>query len=137
VESIFEQLLHIKDHVEGITISGGEPLDQINPVICLLERIENETDLTTLLFSGYDWNEINLMPGYERLSGCVDVIIAGRYDRSRHLAKGLLGSSNKTVHLLTERYKMDDILSVPSTEAIITPEGEIILSGIDPVCWKD
>jgi anaerobic ribonucleoside-triphosphate reductase activating protein len=134
VESVFKQVLCVKDNIEGITIS--EPLEQMEPVTCLLERIKNETDLTILLFSGYEWNEINIMHGSDKLFRCVDMIIAGRYDKSMHLAKGLLGSSNKTVHLLTERYKIDDISSVPSAEVIITPEGEIILSGIDSIYWE-
>lgn len=136
VESIFNQVLCVKDNIEGITISGGEPLEQMDAVIYLSERIKNETDLTILLFSGYNWDEINQTPGSDILLKYIDVIIAGRYDESRRLARGLLGSSNKTVHILTERYKLDDILAVLSAEVIITSEGDIILSGIDPIHLK-
>jgi hypothetical protein len=45
----------------------------------------------------------------------------------------LRGSANKTVHCLTDRYTQADILSTPTAEIIITPKGQVIASGIDPV----
>ncbi len=63
----------------------------------------------------------------------VDVLIAGRYDQGRRLARGLRGSSNKTVHFLTARYTLDDLESVPAAEVVVTMTGEVVCSGIQPV----
>jgi anaerobic ribonucleoside-triphosphate reductase activating protein len=65
----------------------------------------------------------------------VDVLIAGRYDHTQRLARDLRGSANKTIHLFSGRYTMSDLQSVPSAEVIITADGEVVMSGIDPVGW--
>lgn len=130
--AIFNQILSLGDSIEGITLSGGEPLDQIDAVTALLGRIRGETDLSVLLFTGYEWDEITLMPGSDELLACADVVIAGRYDKTRCLASGLRGSSNQTFHFLTNRYNMDDLSPVPSGEVVITEDGQILITGIDP-----
>ncbi|HPO59166.1 MAG TPA: hypothetical protein PLV53_10005, partial [Anaerolineaceae bacterium] len=62
-----------------------------------------------------------------------DVLLAGRYLQEERVASGLLGSANKTVHLLTPRYTLADLLAVPEAEITIAPDGEIHLSGINPL----
>ncbi|NVM26586.1 MAG: radical SAM protein [Desulfobacterales bacterium] len=133
VGDLFGRIVALGDAIEGITISGGEPLQQRRPLLALLRRVRRETPLSVLLFTGYTWEKVQRMPNAEALLACVDVLIAGRYDASQRLARDLRGSTNKTVHFLTDRYTMDDLQSVPPTEVIITAEGEVIVSGIDPV----
>jgi len=69
------------------------------------------------------------------LLSCVDILLAGRYDASRRLARDLRGSSNKTAHFLTERYTLADLQAVPEAEVIITPDGTVVMSGIEPLQW--
>jgi anaerobic ribonucleoside-triphosphate reductase activating protein len=88
-----------------------------------------------LVFTGYDWEELQQLKGIERFLAGVDVLIAGRYDASRRVAQGLIGSQNKKVHYLTGRYTPEDLQEVPPAEIVITPDGEILLSGIDPLQW--
>ena len=75
------------------------------------------------------------MPDAGALLACMDVLIAGRYDASRPIRDGLQSSANQTVHLLTDRYTMGDLQAVPPAEVIITPEGEVLVSGVDPIKW--
>jgi anaerobic ribonucleoside-triphosphate reductase activating protein len=135
VETLLGRILVLKETIEGITISGGEPLQQRLPLLALLERVRQETDLSVLLFTGFTWEEIQRMPDSDALLSCIDVLSAGRYDASQHLARDLRGSANKTLHFLTKRYHMSDLQAIPPAEVIISPEGEIIFSGIDPVKW--
>ena len=137
VGDLFGRIVALGGTIEGVTVSGGEPLQQWGPLLALLRRVRRETTLSVLLFTGYTWEEIHLMPDAGTLLACVDVLIAGRYDASQHLACGesLRGSANQTMHLLTDRYTMDDLQSVPPAEVIITAEGEVVMSGIDPVRW--
>lgn len=135
VDQLVERVLSVQDGLEGLTLSGGEPLHQYPALARALKKIRKETDLTILVFSGYDWAEIQQMKGIEEFLSCVDVLIAGRYDASRRLAKGLIGSSNKTAHFLTGRYTPADLEGVPQAEVIISPDGDVILSGIDPLQW--
>jgi anaerobic ribonucleoside-triphosphate reductase activating protein len=135
MDDLLARLAALQETIEGLTISGGEPLQQRLPLLHLLRRVRQETSLTTLLFSGFTWAEIQQMPDAEALLDCLDVLVAGRYEAGRHLARDLRGSANKTVHFLTSRYALSDLQAVPPAEIVITPEGEIMVSGIDPVAW--
>jgi anaerobic ribonucleoside-triphosphate reductase activating protein len=174
IETLCHQIMALGQEIEGITISGGEPLHQTAAIAALLRRLRRQTSLSTILFTGFTWAEIvpgkaprghghdhegaagPLWPGPGReesngpaaaatwagdagkrpeVLAYVDVLIAGRYLRSRRLARDLRGSANKTIHFLTGRYTLADLQSVPAAEVVITPEGETLLSGIEPVPW--
>jgi anaerobic ribonucleoside-triphosphate reductase activating protein len=64
------------------------------------------------------------------------VLLAGRYDERLRLARGLMGSANKTAHFLTDRYGPKDLAAVPEAEVVITPSGEVVTTGIDPLEWE-
>lgn len=136
IEKLFEQLYALQDRIEGITISGGEPLQQMDPITALLKRVREETSLSTLLFTGFRWSEIQQMPGAGRLLETLDVVLAGRYEQNNRIASGLLGSSNKTIHFLTPRYSERDLGRIPEAEVIVTHTGEMIFSGIDPLIFR-
>lgn len=126
--------------IEGVTLTGGEPLAQPEALTEFLSYLRAESNLSVLLFTGYRWAELpalfhHLQPrlaSLPRLLGCVDVLIAGRYERQQRLATGLRGSTNKTVHFLTNRYNPQDIEAVPESELILAADGSIFLSGIAP-----
>lgn len=136
VHDLFQRLVELSASIEGLTISGGEPLQQRHALLALLRRVRQETALSVVLFTGYTWEEVQRMPeAAETLLSCVDVLIAGRYVATQHLARDLRGSANKTVHLLTDRYTMAHVHAVPLAEVIITEAGGVVVSGIDPVRW--
>lgn len=136
VESVLEMILAAKDGLEGLTISGGEPLHQHRALAHLFKTVKTQTNLSVLVFTGYSWEEIQKMPRVDEFLAQVDVLIAGRYQADQRVAQGLIGSANKVVHCLTNRYTPQDLDQVPQAEVIITPDGEILLSGIDPLNWN-
>lgn len=136
VDDLFRQIVVLGDSIEGVTVSGGEPLQQLPALLPLLVRLRAETALTAILFTGYNWDEVQVFPGSARLLACIDVLIAGRYDARRRLAAGLRGSSNKTVHFLTGRYSAADLDAVAAAEVHIGPAGAVEVSGIDPPRWR-
>jgi anaerobic ribonucleoside-triphosphate reductase activating protein len=123
----------LQDEIQGVTISGGEPLQQMRPLRRLLQRLRGESDLSILLFSGYSWEEIDGMPDGKHLLSLLDVLVAGRYRQDQPGPGGLLGSSNQQIYYLTQRYLAKDIERTPPAEVILTPDGEILLSGIQPL----
>jgi anaerobic ribonucleoside-triphosphate reductase activating protein len=133
VDDLFRHIAALGDAIEGVTVSGGEPLQQRPGLLALLRRLRTETRLSVLVFTGFTWEEVQRMPEAGALAACVDVLIAGRYDASRRLARDLRGSANKTVHFLTGRYGPADLREVPEAEVVITADGEVVASGIDPV----
>jgi anaerobic ribonucleoside-triphosphate reductase activating protein len=133
VTDLLDRLASVPPHIEGITVSGGEPFEQPDALLELLSGVRQRTPLSTLVFSGYTLGEITRLPLGPPILSAIDVVIAGRYVEARRLARGLRGSSNKTVHLLTDRYRMEDVESVPEAEVWIDSEGSVSLSGIAPV----
>jgi anaerobic ribonucleoside-triphosphate reductase activating protein len=132
VDEVNQRIEGLGNTIEGITVSGGEPLQQAPALTRLFRRVRNETPLSVLVFTGYNWNEVRAMPEADELLRCTDLLIAGRYDLSRRLASGLRGSANQTIHRLTKRYTQGEILSTPATEVIIAPGGTVVASGINP-----
>jgi anaerobic ribonucleoside-triphosphate reductase activating protein len=136
VEGLLAQPVFGADELDGITISGGEPFDQPAGLLDLAQGIRRRTRLSTILFSGYTEEEIETLPSGPDILRHVDVLIAGRYVESRRLARGLRGSDNKTIRLLTGRYTLTDIQATPDSEVIISPTGDISLTGISPPCFR-
>jgi anaerobic ribonucleoside-triphosphate reductase activating protein len=133
VAELFAQISALSDSIEGVTISGGEPFQQADAVLELLQRLRAETSLSLLVFTGFTWEEVQRLPQARALLACIDVLIAGRYDARQRLAHGLVGSANKTVHFISQRYTQTDLAATPVGEIILTPNGDILISGIDPL----
>ena len=89
--------------------------------------------LTVVLFTGFEPREIGQMPAARRVLEHVDVLIAGRYQAGQRLARGLMGSANKQIRFLSERYTPTDFASLPEAEVVINPDGSVVWSGIDPL----
>jgi anaerobic ribonucleoside-triphosphate reductase activating protein len=134
IPELAARILAVNDPIEGITISGGEPFHQHRGLARLLAAVRAQKDLSVLVFSGYTLAEINRLKAQALLSQ-IDVLIAGRYQAEQRIASGLIGSANKAVHFLTPRYTPADLAQVPETEVLISPDGEITLSGINPLTW--
>lgn len=137
LERLFSTIKKYSSHIEGITISGGEPLLQIDGLFHFLKLVKDHLNLSVILFTGFHFNEVLNLPGSEYLKSTVDVMISGRYISSQQKADSLLGSSNKIIHFFSNRYSLADIYAVPPAEVILKPNGSIILSGIRPLRLKN
>jgi anaerobic ribonucleoside-triphosphate reductase activating protein len=135
VDRLLQRLVVLQGQVEGLTISGGEPFQQARPLLALLQGLRAHTSLSVLVFSGFTWEELQRLPGAGQILDCVDVLISGRYRAEQRLAHGLLGSANKQVHCLTNRYTRGDFTAIPPAEVVIDAGGQVVLSGIDPLAW--
>jgi anaerobic ribonucleoside-triphosphate reductase activating protein len=133
--SAIDRIESVSLEVEGLTISGGEPLQQIIPLTAFLSRVRAATPLSIVAFTGFEWAEVQQMPAAPALLKIIDVLITGRYRQEQRVARGLAGSANKTLHFLTARYTLADFNTVPEAEIILSPGGKIALSGIDPLKW--
>jgi anaerobic ribonucleoside-triphosphate reductase activating protein len=123
------ELLRNPHAIEGVSFSGGEPFQQPEGLLGLLERLAG-SGLSTLVFSGYNLGEIERQALGPRLLERIDVLIAGRYVQAQHLGSGLLGSANQKIHLLSRRYKLKDFATIPRQEIILHRDGSITLTGI-------
>ena len=118
--------------IEGLSLSGGEPLQQPEAARALLDAAR-QLGLSTLAFSGYAIDEIRALPGGLEVLARLDVLIDGRYVAGARLATGLRGSTNQRIQLLTDRYALAEVEATPVAEIRIGPTGEVILTGVDPL----
>lgn len=127
VEELAEEILKVRQ-IEGITVSGGEPLLQADALNELFSMLKSRRDIGVLLYTGFRYEEI---VEKELLKRC-DVLIDGEYMESLDDGKSLRGSSNQRIFYLTDRYKrrLDFGVSSRDTEFVKTIDGHIALVGI-------
>jgi len=118
--------------IEGISLSGGEPLQQAEAAAALLDAAR-ALRLSTLVFSGHTLDEIRALPHGAAVLDRLDVLIDGRYVAGQRLATGMRGSSNQRIHLLTSRYRLADVEATPVAEIRIAPGGDVVLTGVNPL----
>jgi anaerobic ribonucleoside-triphosphate reductase activating protein len=116
--------------IEGVTLTGGEPLQQPAAIAAFCSEIRAGTDLGIILLSGFTRGEIEADPARLAAVADVDMVIAGRYNRSQHLGSGLRGSANKEYWARTGRYRAEDFDDVPDLEIAVSADGTITFSGM-------
>jgi len=136
VNELYAQIAALAKVIDGVTITGGEPVQQLRALMRLLALIRIHTSLSVILFTGYSWRELKRMPSTAELFRYIDVLIEDRYLQSQRIARGVRGSANKTIHFLSQRYGPDDFTQLPDAEVCVTEAGEILLSGIEPLQWS-
>lgn len=99
-ETLAAEILARAARIEGLSVSGGEPFQQPEALLDLLQRLA-AASLSRLVFSGYTLAEIQALPLGPATLRHVDVLIAGRYHAAQRTGHGLLGSANQQIHLLT------------------------------------
>jgi anaerobic ribonucleoside-triphosphate reductase activating protein len=116
--------------IEGVTLTGGEPLEQPEPVRVCCDRIRARSDLGIIVLTGFTRREIERDPARARAVAAADTVIAGRYNARRHLGSGLRGSDNKVYWALTARYRSGQFAEVPEVEFIVAPDGSLTVTGL-------
>ena len=125
--------LAITGKIDGLSVSGGEPLEQVAALIPLCAGAR-ALDLTVLVWTGFTPDQAAAIPGFDVLMEHVDILIAGPYIAAQRIADGLRGSANKVVLCGRHaRLSPDDLADVPPTEVIIDPAGgTVAVTGIRP-----
>lgn len=116
----------------ALSLSGGEPLQQPEAALALLEGAKAR-DMSTLAFSGYTLDEIREQPHGPAILANLDVLIDGRYVAAERNAAGLRGSANQRIHLLTSRHTLAEVEATPVAEIRIHPNGDLVLTGVNPL----
>lgn len=93
---------------EGLTVSGGEPMLQAGAIHQLIQQVRRHRPTATLiLYTGYTLEELRTQghSAQQVLLDQVDVLIDGRYEQALNDNRGLRGSTNQRIHLLTAAYR--------------------------------
>ena len=121
---------------DGITISGGEPMEQWRPVEgVIMMCLSRKPSLSVLVFTGWNWSELNeskrlaaMSKPFLSKSSLVSIVIAGRYVRESPSNRPLRSSSNQRALFLDPEFGEEDLVNLPTVE-VHCGDGEITVSG--------
>ena len=118
--SVMEMIEHILSvpGIDGVTISGGEPLLQAHALAALSRGIKERSNLSIILYTGFGYEELTAwgreatlyipkqqQPYIKEILDCTDVLIDGKYVRELDDGRSLVGSSNQHVINLSGYYQ--------------------------------
>lgn len=94
--------------IEGLTISGGEPMEQAPALLELLHQLKAAApSLNIGLFSGYSERELHTSD-WRAIRSHLCFAVLGRYNSRRPGTNAMVSSTNQTLHLYTSRYSRAD-----------------------------
>lgn len=99
VKTVAEILNKIKDNplLDGITLSGGEPFLQVEPLIEIAKYCKN-INLNVWVYSGYTFEEILNDPEKKELLYNIDILVDGKYiDSQKSYNLLFCGSKNQRI----------------------------------------
>ena len=103
--------------IEGLTLSGGEPMTQAGALTELVRQVRAKRDLGVVCYTGYTHEHLYAhgTPDQRLLLSQIDLLIDGVYLEQRHADLLWRGSANQRLLCLSERYR--DAVTALTTEA--------------------
>lgn len=102
--------------IEGVTLSGGEPLDQALAIEQLINAVHSEKNW--VLYSGYTPKEIFRDAAMTRVVKAVDLTLAGRYQRN-----AVHPYQNKQIIKTSDRVDVNFFSTKRAVEFIVSSSG--------------
>ena len=106
VDSLLGKLANRIDQVEGITITGGEPMEQVEALVHLLDGVKN-LGLSTFVYTGFtlEYLQSRKQAAINEALKLIDLLVDGPYVAAKTTdTLPWRGSQNQQIHFLTERY---------------------------------
>lgn len=75
---IFSRIIKNKPLIDGITLSGGEPFEQSEALVSLVQKIKQE-GLTVWCYSGYTYEQLMQNKTKQTLLQLIDVLVDGPF----------------------------------------------------------
>ena len=111
------------EHIDGVTISGGDPLDQsvqaLEELAKFLSNIKKRyPEKSIWLYTGYFIEDLNNYPHKEVIKNC-DVIIDGPYVKEkRNITIPFRGSTNQRIIDVQKSFKENKICMIDDSEFV-------------------
>ncbi len=126
VSQILSELDNLKG-IEGITLLGGEPLQQSKASLELIRGCKDR-GFSVFLYTGYEPSEFD-----ETMQSCFDlsdIAVTGRFVQElRDTTLRWRGSRNQQVHFISNTYNESVLREQTEVECHILPSGEIRMVG--------
>lgn len=96
IQNVAKQLLI--GSPDGVTISGGEPMDQSGSVLELIKEIRSEYDqgISVLMYTGYTQDELKTKGLWEEILTSVDILVCGPFVQELAAPDGEFGLRSST-----------------------------------------
>ena len=105
---IFELIKN--SNVSGVTITGGDPLEQPEELLELLVLLESlNLSNGIILFTGFTIDEINKDFLLRKSLGYIDVLIDGRFEKDQRISSSLRGSENQNIIYFSSKIKEEEL----------------------------
>lgn len=123
--------------VEGVTVSGGEPMLQAKALLELFKRLRQHKDISIICFTGFTIDHLKAQANsdIDEILNIIDVIIDGQYIDNLNDNKGWRGSSNQVVHFLSEKHLLDKHLFLErdrNVEIHLNENDNMLVVGVPP-----
>ena len=146
VLAVAERVLqaHQEHGTEGVTFSGGEPMQQAPALLELIQALRQQVpSLSFGMFSGYsdlelvlgeysiwgcDYSESDRRRLWEEIRAHLDFAVLGRFNETQPSALPLRTSRSQALRMLTTRYGVKDY-GPQSVEVIVHPDGRAEVTG--------
>ena len=146
VDEIAAWILQRRRHsgIEGVTLSGGEPMHQVSDLCRVVESVKaGAPDTGFGMFSGYSerelsrgryWTLADLTDAdrsqlWLRLRERLDFAVLGRFVAAQPTLSPLRTSSNQSLRLFTPRHTEADFDTTHEVEVTIEPAGLVQITG--------
>lgn len=101
------EIILSRPNLDGVTVSGGEPMLQAIALSELFSLLRQQRDLSIISYSGFTLAQLREKnnPHINKVLNYLDVLIDGLYIDSLNDNRGWRGSSNQTIHFLSDRHR--------------------------------
>ena len=122
LEEIFDELDNLPKQ-DGITLSGGDPLFQIDAVTEIAKHAK-KLNLNVWCYTGFTYEQIIEMakknPKYLEFLNNIDVLVDGRFEIAKKSLNLLFrGSSNQRLIDMKKTLKYKKVVLIPETDGIL------------------
>ena len=131
---IFELIKNFE--VDGVTISGGDPLEQEDELLELLMLLSTmRLRKGVILFSGFTRAEISSNFIREQCLKYIDVLVDGRYEKNLKIDFSLRGSSNQEFYFFSNKISKEELFFDQEIELSLESD-KIVMTGFPYISRK-
>ncbi|MCM1264968.1 MAG: radical SAM protein [Candidatus Gastranaerophilales bacterium] len=130
-DEIINLIKSYEDKIEGVTFLGGEPLEQIEAVSEISKAVQ-EIGLSVVVFTGYEYNNLEHRADFQELIKYVDILIDGGYVQDKtDYTRAWVGSTNQNYYFLSDKYNESVIIAYKNKiEVRVSPDNKVIMTGM-------
>jgi anaerobic ribonucleoside-triphosphate reductase activating protein len=126
--------------IEGITLTGGEPMEQAGALVGLVDLLRVSDDFGVVCYTGYTLERLHHMgtKAQKALLERTDLLIDGPYIEHLHSPLLWRGSSNQRLVALTGRYRCwvpepnSDADKFAGLQLLVDTDGSFSFVGVPP-----